>query len=165
MVHIVMSSLLIIGAGGYGQLVKEIAEDCGYVRVDFIDDEYPDAVGKVSELASIQKSYDGCMVAIGNPDIRNRISEKCEKLVTIIHQKATVSRLSEIKNGCVIEANAVINANSRIGKGTFVCAGVVVNHNAVIGEYCQIDCNAVVASRAVVPEKTKVKSCTVWDKY
>jgi tetrahydrodipicolinate N-succinyltransferase len=58
----------------------------------------------------------------------------------------------------------VINANSRIGKGTYVCAGAVVNHNAVIGEYCPIDCNALFASRAVVTEKTKVTSCTVWDK-
>ena len=59
----------------------------------------------------------------------------------------------------------MINANSRIGKGSYVCVGSIVNHDAVIGEYCQIDCNAVVASRAVVPEKTKVTSCTVWDKF
>lgn len=70
-----------------------------------------------------------------------------------------------IEEGCIVKANAVINAHSRIGRGTYVCAGAVVNHDASICECCQIDCNAVVAVGAIVPEKTKIQSCTVWNKY
>ena len=38
--------LLIIGAGGYGQLVREIAELTEeYEQIDFLDDAYEEAVG------------------------------------------------------------------------------------------------------------------------
>lgn len=33
--------LLIIGAGGHGQVVAEVAEDCGYQEIAFIDDKRP----------------------------------------------------------------------------------------------------------------------------
>ena len=36
-----MKSLLILGAGGYGQLVKEIAEILGYRKISFLDDNLP----------------------------------------------------------------------------------------------------------------------------
>lgn len=34
-----MKSLLIVGAGGYGQLVKEIAELNDYEKIDYLDDK------------------------------------------------------------------------------------------------------------------------------
>lgn len=68
-----MRSLLIIGVGGYGQLVKEIVEMCGYGKIDFIDNNYPDAVGTNADIEAIQEGYDGCIVAIGNPDVREQI--------------------------------------------------------------------------------------------
>lgn len=33
-----MKSLLIIGAGGHGRVVAEVAADLGYERIDYIDD-------------------------------------------------------------------------------------------------------------------------------
>lgn len=47
--------LLIIGAGGYGHLVKEIAVLNGYEIVDFLDDNSPLAIGKVNELEDIEE--------------------------------------------------------------------------------------------------------------
>ena len=32
-----MKSLLVIGAGGHGRVVKEIAQDIGYEKIDFLD--------------------------------------------------------------------------------------------------------------------------------
>ena len=115
-------------------------------------------------MESIQDSFDGCIVAIGNPDIRERLTRKIKKLETLIHPRAIISNSAAIGNGCVVEANAVINSNVKIMDAVFVCAGAVVNHNAVVRSYSQVDCNAVVGSGAVIPEKTKVMSCTVWNK-
>ena len=39
--------ILIIGAGGHGRVVKEVAEACGYKKVDFLDDNSSDAIGKM----------------------------------------------------------------------------------------------------------------------
>ena len=157
-----MKSLLIIGAGGYGQCIKEIAELCKYSKIDFLDDNNPNVVGKIDDLNILQDMYDGCIVAIGNPEIRESIVKKINHLHTLIHPNAIISKSTSISDGCVIEANSVINSNVQIMKSSYICAGAVVNHDAVVSSYCQIDCNSVVASGTFVPEKTKVKSCTIW---
>ena len=153
--------LLIVGAGGYGLLVREMAEAQGY-KVDFLDDNSPLAVGKVENLEKIEGEYDGSIVSIGNPEIKQKILRRMKNLVTLIHPTACVSVSAVIGTGCVIEANTVVNSNAVVNDGSFICAGAVVNHNAVVGKFCQIDCNAVVAVGAKVPESTKVQSCTVF---
>lgn len=157
-----MKSLLIIGAGGYGQLVKELAEILGYEIIDFLDDNSPLAVGKIRDLCEIQENYDGAIVAIGNPTIRKQIFIKVTNPITLTHPDAVISLSAKIENGCVIEARTVINTGATVRDGSFVCAGAVVNHNAVVGEFCQVDCNAVVGSGATVVAGTKIESCTIY---
>ena len=154
--------LLIIGAGGYGQMVKEIAELNGYEKVDFLDDNAPEAIGKISELENLEGKYDGSIVAIGNPKLREKI--KVKKGTILIHPTAVVSPSATVADGCVIEAGAVISANAEVKRGSFICAGAVVNHNSVIESFCQIDCNAVIAVGSIVPSGIKVKSCTEYRK-
>lgn len=156
--------LLIVGAGGYGRLVKEIAELTGYSLVDFIDDNSPLAVGKITELERIEEEYDGSIVAIGNTEIKEKIFGRLKKSVSVIHPTAVVSKSAQIGTGCVIEANTVINSEAIVKDGAFICAGAVVNHNSVVGEFSQIDCNAVVAMGAEVPRGHKVESCSVFRK-
>lgn len=155
-----MKSLLIVGAGGYGRLVAEIAAE-EYDRVEFLDDHSLDAVGKIEDLERLQSHYDGVIAAIGNPAIRKAVFQKVKHPVTVVHPRAVVSKSAQVAPGCVIEANAVINTNATVEKGCFLCAGAIVNHDAVVQAFCQIDCNAVVESASVVPEGTKVESCTM----
>ena len=156
-----MKSLLIVGAGGYGQLVKELAES-EYQHIDFLDDNYSKAAGRIDDLERIQNRYDGVIVAIGNPVIRERVFRQIKKPASVIHPRAVISGSARIGPGCVIEANSVINPNVSVKEGCFVCAGAIINHDAVVNKFCQIDCNAVVESGAVVPEGTKVEGCTVF---
>lgn len=157
-----MKSLLIIGAGGYGKLVKELAELNGYEKIDFLDDNAPEAIGGVDEIGDLEGKYDGSIVAIGNPEIRGRI--KIQKPITLIHPSAVVSKSAVIGAGCVIEARAVVSSNAEVKRGSFVCAGAIVNHNSVVGEFAQLDCNAVVACENYVPNGYKVHSCTEYRK-
>lgn len=158
-------SLLIIGAGEFGQLVKELAEDLGYKKIDFLDDCSFLAIGKVAEYKQFIDVYDEFIVAIGNPNVRRQIVEMLQdsfSLCTLIHPRAVVSKSAQIAEGCIVEANVVVNTGARIEKACLINAGSVVNHNSVVNEYCQIDCNAMVAADAIVPSNTKVTSCTVW---
>ncbi len=155
-----MKSILIIGAGCYGRLVKEIAELNGYTKVDFIDDNKTVAIGNTNQIEEMQENYDGCIVAIGNPKVREKMSLRCNNLVTLIHPSAVISKTAQIGSGCVIEAQAVISAETIVKDNTFICAGATVNHNSIIGKCCQIDCNAVVAMGKDVPDYTKINSCT-----
>ena len=160
-----MKNLLIVGAGEYGQLVKEIAELLGYEKIDFLDDHAKEAIGKTFDYQMFKDLYTEFIVAIGNPIVRRKVVEQMEKdflLATIVHPTAVISKTAKIKRGCVIEANAVINTATEIGKACLINAGAVVNHNSRVRDYCQVDCNAVVAADAIVRDNTKIQSCTVW---
>lgn len=162
-----MNKLLVVGAGEYGQLVRELALDCGYQKVEFLDDNSSKAIGRVCDYKNFSDEYSEFIVAIGNPDIRKKVVSDMENdltLVSLIHPRAYISGTAKIGTGSIVEACSVINTGAVLGKCSIINAGAVVNHNSVVGEYSQIDCNAVVAARAEVPEGTKVLSCTVWNK-
>lgn len=159
-----MKSLLIVGAGGYGHLVREIAESKGYERIAFLDDNNPNAIGATKEAAKYT-DYEYAIVAIGEPEIREylfQIVSKTHKMVSLIHERAVISPSAMIGDSVVIEANAVVGANACVGKGTYINACAVVGHDAKVGDFCQIDCNSAVATNAIVPDKTKVESCTLY---
>lgn len=154
--------LLIVGDGGYGRLVAELAELVGWNEIDFIDDSSPLAIGKILELDNVQEQYDGIIIAIGNPDTRKKIAQKAKKLISLIHPTAVVSKSAVIEPGCVLEANAVVSTGVRVGGCSFICAVAVVNHDASVGSFCQVDCNAVVSCGAVLNDGIKVESSTVY---
>lgn len=161
------NNLLIIGAGQYGYVAKEIAEADGcYDKISFIDNNSPLAIGKTDELESFVFNYANAFVAIGDSRIRLEIFDKLNRLgyqqITLIHPKAYVSPSANIGNGCIVEPNAVIHSNVSVGMGCLISAGAVINHDAVVEDGCHIDCNATVTARSVVNAGTKVECGQVY---
>ena len=164
-------NLLILGAGGYGRLVKEIAEQDGrnFRKICFLDDKAVsgDVIGKLEELEKFKEEFHYAIVAMGNSETRRQWVERLLKigyeLPSLVHAKAYVAPSAKIAGGCVVEPMTVVNANAEIGCASFICAGAVVNHNAKVGAFCQIDCNAVVKAGSAVHDDTKVLSCNMND--
>ena len=149
--------LLILGAGQYGQLVKDEASDA-YEIIDFLDDCSDNAIGMLSDFDKFD--YDFYFVAIGNNAVRKewclKLLNSGKKLATIISKKSFVSPTAKLGEGCIVESMAVVNANSTIGIGTIISAGAIVNHNAKIGNYCHLDCDSLIGSNAVVSDLNKI---------
>lgn len=161
-------NLLILGAGQYGQVVRETAEAMGcFEEIGFLDDNNPMAKGKLAEYECFLQDYGCAIVAMGNPQIRLQWLDKLEsagfELPVLIHPKAYVSPSAVLGKGTIAEPMAIVNTEAVVEKGGLLCAGCVVNHNAHVLPGCQIDCGAVVASNAVVPACTKVHSGTVYE--
>ena len=158
-----MKCLLIIGAGGHGQVVKEIAEACGYEAIDFLDDKSPNAVGKINEMSYLAPNYDGVIVGIGNNTIRRDLTEKLEKvegvnIATLIHPTAFVSNSTNIGKGTVVEPHAIINANSKIREGCIISVGAIVDHDSSIGYFSHINAGAICMAGSNVKALTKVNA-------
>ena len=158
-----MKRLLIIGAGGHGQVVKEIAITCGYEFIDFLDDKSPNAVGKINEMSYLAPNYDGVIVGIGNNTLRKELTENLERIerisiATLIHPTAFVSGSAIIGKGTVIEPNATINANSKIGKGCIISVGSIVDHDSSIGYFSHINAGAICMAGSNVKELTKINA-------
>ena len=162
-----MNRLLILGAGQYGMVAKEVAEAMGcYKNISFLDDVNPDAVGKLEDYAKFSGKYPYAFVAIGNLALRvewiRRLREAGFFLPVLVHPRAVVMPSAEVGAASIIEAMAVVNSNAVVGEGSIVSCGAVVNHNAEIGNCCHIDCNAVVPANEKVPGQTKILYGTVY---
>ncbi len=162
-----MKNLIIIGAGQYGQVAKEVAEAMKvFDKIDFADDKNPIAIGKIEDFLKGSDKYNCAIVAIGNPSVRSNILKQLEKvgyeIVTLISPRACISHTADIKKGCIVEANSMVNTECVVGDGTLVCANAVINHNSVVEECCQIDVGAIVPSNSIVRAYTKVNAGTVY---
>ena len=162
-----MNRLLILGAGQYGTVAKEVAEAMGcYKTISFLDDNNPNAVGKLEDYAQFSGKYPYAFVAIGNLALREewifRLREAGFFLPVLVHPRAVVMPSAEVGSASIIEAMAVVNSNAIVGEGSIISSGSVVNHNAEIGSCCHIDCNAVVPANEKVPPKTKILYGTVY---
>ena len=71
-----MRSLLILGAGGFGQMVKETALQLGYENVVFLDDaaKGSDVVGKCCDYIIKHSEYAMAVAAFGNNHTRLYLS-------------------------------------------------------------------------------------------
>ena len=153
-------SLLIIGAGQFGQVTKEIAVSMNiFNKIDFLDDNSNLAVGKTSDYLKFKNDYKYAIIAIGDANIRKELFEKIARIYSIpriISPFAYVSKRAKIGKGCIIEPMAVINANTVIGESSIICAGAIINHNVIINDYCHINCGAIIRSNSEIAEATKV---------
>jgi len=139
-----MKRLAILGASGHGKVVAEIAELLGW-NVTFFDDAFPEistlevwqVKGTTTDLLASISDFEGCIVAIGNNEIRLdktvMLQSKQANLVTLIHPSAVVSQYSQIGVGTVVMAGAVINPFASIGLASIINTSATVDHDCVLG--------------------------------
>lgn len=152
-------NLLILGAGQYGAVAKEIAVSTGrFGKIDFLDDHSEKAIDRIENYPKYAQAYPNAVVAIGNAEIRLSLIEKLEaaqfRVVTLISPAAYVSPSARLSQGTIVEPMAVINPNTLVGMGTIVCAGAIVNHDATVGAGCLLQCGSIVAAGAMLKPKT-----------
>ena len=168
-------NLLIVGAGAYGLVAREIAESMGcFNKIDFIDDNAEIAfdgtkiIGRVADIENLQSHYNNIVVAIGNPNVRITLIQKIKNetscsVISLISPLAYVAPSAIIGDGCIIEPMATVHAACNLGIGCLICAGAVVNHAAECCDGVHVDCNATVPGYVKVSPATKVYSGTVYN--
>ena len=157
--------LAIIGAGGHGKVVGEIALLNQYDTINFFDDKISEIknfpfgiVGNIELLKKNLKNYDDFFVAIGENVTRcdkiSLLKNEKKNIVSLIHPKSTVSKFSSIEAGSCVMANAAINA------GTLIKEGVIINTSASIDHDCQIEDYAHISPTCSLSGNVKVGKFT-----
>lgn len=154
-------NLLIVGAGQYGMVAKEIAEDMGcFEKIGFVDDSSELAIDKLENYAKYSQEYSYAIVAIENADIRlsyiKKLEESLFKIAVLVSPRAYVSPSAQLMKGTIVEPMATVNANSLVAIGVIVCAGAIVEHNAAVGDGCLLQCGSVVSSGNVMKMKNSL---------
>lgn len=158
-------SLVIIGAGGHGKVAADIALNMGFKKIFFLDDNTQ--TGDCSGLPIVGKTdlfekYSKCdfFVAIGNPEIRQKISDnlknrKCN-IVTLMHPNAVISRRVKIGIGTVVMAGVIINSDTVIGEGCIINTSSSVDHDCIVEDYSHISVGAHLAGNVRIGQRTWV---------
>ena len=144
--------IAIIGAGGHGKVVGEIALLNQYKTIDFFDDQiyqiknFPfKIIGNLELLKKNIKNYDNFFVAIGDNKIRfdkiSWVKNEKKNIVNLIHPKSTISQFSSIELGSCVMANAVINAGTYIKEGVIINTSSSIDHDCLIEDYAHISPN------------------------
>lgn len=162
-----MNNLLILGAGQFGMMVRELAEDmCCFDLIDFLDDNSEIAVGKISDYLIFKEKYNSAVVAIGNPVVRERLVSMLEDagylIADIISTDAYVSASAVLGKGVIIEPMAVLQKGAHVGKASIISSGAVLRHDSYVGSFCHCDCGSVIMSNSTVPDGTKVECLSVF---
>jgi len=161
-----MKSLAILGASGHGKVVADIAEQCGWLKVEFFDDDWPTVqanghwkvVGDTKALISQVGNYEGTIVAIGDNGIRfQKIRELTNvglPLVNLVHPSAVVSQYSVLGPGSVLMAGVVVNAGTTIGSGAILNTCCSVDHDCSLGGSVHISPGARIAGGVRVGDRS-----------
>ena len=157
-----MKNLAVVGAGGHGKVIADIAKKNGYEIIVFLDDcnkngfwgGYP-VIGDTDK--AIPEDYD-IFIAIGNAETRKRMTEKFadRNIVTLIHPNAVVADDAKIGKGTCVMAGAVINPGVVIGNGCIVNTSSSVDHDSVLGDYVHISVGSHIAGTVYVGDCTWV---------
>lgn len=146
-----VKKLVIIGAGGHGRVVADIAKKSDmYKEIVFLDDSEVEnkkvwVSGKVRDYTSYINNSE-FIVAIGNNKVREKIQKELEgngaQFATLIHPNATVCEDVKVGRGTVIMAGAVINSCAEIGNGVIINTCSSVDHDCTIGDYTHVSVGA-----------------------
>lgn len=162
-------NLLIIGAGGHGKVVKEIAEAIGYKNIAFLDDNSPEAIGKVANSRFFLDTYQEAFVGIGNnkfrAEILMRLGQEGFTIPVLIHTTAYISKSAVIEKGTVVEPKAIVNANSKVGMGCIISVGSIIDHDVVLEDCVHVNAGAICKAGSFVVKETKLEAGQVVKGY
>jgi len=145
----VSKRLGVIGAGGHGKVVADVAGRAGWTQVVFFDARFTSGdcahahwpLFAAPEDAAAHEC-DGYFVAIGNSEERQQwcdwLLDNGLPLVSLVDPSAVVSEYATIEPGVLIVAGAVVNVDSYISQGAIVNTRACVDHDCHIGTYSHI---------------------------
>jgi UDP-N-acetylbacillosamine N-acetyltransferase len=76
----ISKNLLILGAGGHGRVVREVAEAMGvFDKIDFLDDNSEIEIGTLEDNEKLFGEYKYAFPAFGDSNLRMKWMEKLKK--------------------------------------------------------------------------------------
>ena len=146
------NKLLIIGCGGHGNVIADIAEKSNkFKEISFLDDKYSSTnppkvinskklIGNISleNLEKLTSSFSHAFIGLGDNNLRIKwldiINQIGFNIPTIIDPSAIISKYAVLETGSFINSNVVIQCNVIIKSGCILNTSSTVDHDSIIGE-------------------------------
>ncbi len=141
---------VIIGAGQYSGVIREILEKIEKLEIEGYLDDNPaldgkkidglPVLGRTNMLAEIaRRGVNNFIVSVGEPHLRAQLFQRAVdaglKPISAIHPRACISKNALIEDGCVVEAHSLVSIRSTISRGTFITQNCSISHDCRLGEF------------------------------
>lgn len=153
--------LLLIGAGGHGRAVADLAKTL-LQEVVFIDDGFPER--KINAEWSIVGAlkdvhlHDGPIcVTVGNNDARETLWERfgyTRATTPLVHPSAVISTRANFGPGTVVMPGTIVNYGTSFGRGAIINTGAQIDHDCVLGDMVHVSPGAILAGGVTVGNKS-----------
>lgn len=146
--------VVIVGAGGHGQVVADVLLSAARLNSDaqpvgYVDDDTSlsgrvllglPVLGRIDSLSRIP--HDAVVVAIGDNATRRTVFDKLtarnERFVVACHPSAIVAESVEVGRGTMICAGAIVNPGATIGSNVILNTGCSIDHHNRIGDHVHV---------------------------
>lgn len=150
-------NLLILGAGQYGQVAKEIAEQSEMFETVALLDDLSYGVGYKNKITE----YSFAFVAVADMTERLRLTDILEDcgytIATLISPRSYISKTAKVGKGVMIESFAVVNSGAVINDCCYIGANATIDCGSEVGRGSTICCGATVVDNTYVEPQTEVK--------
>lgn len=160
--------LIILGAGGYGCTVADIAAQTGkYDEIFFLDDisQKETVLGKCADYPAYADNNTEFYPAFGNNEGRVAWLEELKasgcRITRIVHPTAYVSPNAYIADGCVILPHAIVNTGCEVRAGCIVNCGAIVDHGCILEGGVHVCLGAIVKAENRIPRCMKIEAGAV----
>ena len=154
-----MKRLVILGSGGYGRTVQDIAHQLNYTTI-VLDDADP--AHPLSSFQSYISDDTEFIPAFGNNSFRlewcDRIAQAGGQLPTLSHPTAFVSPTAAINPGTVILPHAIVNTDVVINRGCIINLGAIVDHGCILEEGVHLAPGAIVKGENRIQRLSKIEA-------
>ena len=157
--------LIILGAGGYGRTVADVAVQSGiYDEIVFLDDNStaPDVIDRCANISAHLDSDTHGYPAFGNNEGRiswlNRLAELGCHVPTIIHPRAYVSPTAVLEEGVVVLPGAIVNTGVTVKRGGIINCSAIVDHGCILEEGVHVCLGAIVKAENRIPRCMKIEA-------
>lgn len=157
--------MVIIGAGTYGSVIRELAESCGYGVVGFLDDDAAKwgtdldglpVSGPISSALDDAAADLAVAVAIGNNTARLAwllaAQLRGREIPCLLSPWAIVSPSAQIGDAVYLHPGSHVWTQARIGLGSILSPHATVAHHTVLGQACFVSTGANVGASINVGE-------------
>ena len=152
--------LIILGAGGYGKTIADIAEQSGrYEAIRVLDDAGNETCADYVRYIDENTEF---YPAFGNNETRlnwlGRLMDAGCHIPTLIHSMAYVSPKAELHSGTVVLPHAVVNTDCEIMPGCIINCGAMIDHGCIIEAGVHICLGAIVKAGNRIPRCMKIEA-------
>lgn len=139
-----MGDLLILGAGGHGKVVADIAQKLNkWKQIAFLDDAHDlkkvmgiPVIGGLGDYPIFKKDFQYAFIAIGDNKVRlkwfKRLIQAGFIVPSLIHPFSFISKYSEIGSGSVVMGGSVINVGVKIGHACIINTSASIDHDCIL---------------------------------